>query len=47
MKLIKVECIDTKDYTYDIDELDLEGIVEELLASVPAAMKDDTVKVEE
>lgn len=30
---------------YDI--LDLEGIVEELLASVPAAMKDDTVKVEE
>lgn len=29
------------------DVLDLEGIVEELLASVPAAMKDDTVKVEE
>lgn len=22
MKLIKVECIDTKDYTYDIDELE-------------------------
>ena len=28
------------------DVLDLEGIVEELLASVPEAMKDDTVKVE-